>query len=97
MPYPGLNSKRTIVHLICLREACVANSRDGGGLWDFAEVTLKDNPDDLGYYLKGFGQDIEGEVYLTVASVAGPSGTTGKVFKLVQERGHGHNGGGRDY
>ncbi len=71
-------------------ELFIATPRTGGGLWQYAEVTLKDMPDDLGYYLKGFGQDMKGEVYLTVSSMAGPSGTTGKVFKLVKEKGNGH-------
>jgi hypothetical protein len=71
-------------------ELFIADPRTGGGLWQYAEVTLKDMPDDLGYYLKGFGQDMKGEVYLTVSSMSGPSGTTGKVFKLVKEKENGH-------
>lgn len=55
----------------------------GPGLWDFREINLANRPDDIGYYLKGFGQDLAGEIYLTVTSVAGPSGNTGKVYKLV--------------
>lgn len=75
-------------------ELFVARPRAGNGLWSFEEVPLKDHPADIGYYLKGFGQDQEGEVYLTVSSLAGPSGATGKVFKLVQEKMH---GGGKNY
>jgi len=41
-------------------------------------------PNDLGHCLKGFGQDNDGEVYLTVSTAVGPSGKTGKVFKLVR-------------
>lgn len=52
--------------------------------WDFSEVHLKSHPDDIGYYLRGFGNDDDGEVYLTVSSMLGPSGNTGKVFKLVE-------------
>ena len=55
----------------------------GPGLWNYEEVSLKSFPDDLGYYLKGFGQDNEGELYLTVSSILGPTGITGKVYKLV--------------
>ena len=51
--------------------------------WAYDEVNLKSHPDDVGYYLKGFGQDNEGEIYLTVSGMLGPSGNTGKVFKLV--------------
>jgi glucose/arabinose dehydrogenase len=57
----------------------------GPGLWDFQEIELASHPDDIGYYLKGFGQDLEGEIYLTVSSILGPSGSAGKVFKLVLE------------
>ncbi|HZY81155.1 MAG TPA: PQQ-dependent sugar dehydrogenase [Cyclobacteriaceae bacterium] len=56
----------------------------GSGLWTYEEIELKNFSDDLGYYLKGFGQDNSGEIYLTVSGTAGPSGTTGKVLKLVK-------------
>ena len=56
----------------------------GQNIWDVDEINLVSHPDDLGYYLKGFGQDNKGEIYLTLSSNAGPSGTTGKVFKLVK-------------
>lgn len=55
----------------------------GQTAWDYQELSLASHPDDLGYYLKGFGQDNAGEIYLTVSSNSGPTGTTGKVFKLV--------------
>jgi glucose/arabinose dehydrogenase len=54
-----------------------------GSSWPYEEVSLQSHPDDVGYYLRGFGQDNEGEVYLAVSSMLGPQGTTGKVFKLV--------------
>jgi glucose/arabinose dehydrogenase len=56
----------------------------GPGPWNYDEVKLKSFPADLGHFLKGFGQDNDGEVYLTVSTTVGPSGTTGKVFKLVK-------------
>jgi len=52
--------------------------------WGFKEINLTSHPNDIGYYLKGFGQDNNGEIYLTVSSNMGPSGTTGKVFKLIK-------------
>jgi len=55
----------------------------GPGLWPFQEIHLVSHPDDIGYFLKGFGQDNEGEIYLAVSGKLGPSGSTGKVFKLV--------------
>jgi hypothetical protein len=44
---------------------------------------LKSTPNDLGYYLKGFGQDNDGEIYLAVSKFAGPSGNVGRILKLV--------------
>jgi glucose/arabinose dehydrogenase len=59
-------------------------TRNGTSSWKYKEVSVKGHPDDLGYYIKGFGQDNEGEVYVTVSSNAGPSGTSGKVFKIIK-------------
>ena len=59
----------------------------GGSSWPFEEVSLKSHPDDVGYYLRGFGQDNDGEIYLAVSSMLGPQGNTGKVFKLVEAKG----------
>lgn len=60
----------------------VANSASAG-LWSFDVLAPKDYQNNLGYYLKGFGQDLSGEMYITVSSSQGLAGTTGKVFKLV--------------
>ena len=64
-------------------ELFMAKPATGPGLWPFDEIALKSYPNDVGHYLKGFGQDNDGEIYLTLTSVVGPTGTTGKVFKLV--------------
>ena len=53
------------------------------GLWSFDELTMKDFPTNLGHYLKGFGQDLSGEIYITVTDVQGVTGATGKVYKLM--------------
>jgi len=63
-------------------ELFIANPH-GSSLWDYEELELASHPGDIGYYLKGLGQDLEGEMYLTVSSRLGPAGNTGKVFKLV--------------
>jgi glucose/arabinose dehydrogenase len=55
----------------------------GGSSWSYEKVSLKSNPDNIGYYLRGFGQDDDGEIYLTVSSMLGPQGNTGKVFRLI--------------
>jgi glucose/arabinose dehydrogenase len=54
------------------------------GLWSFEVLKLKSFPKDLGIWLKGFGQDQKGEIYVTGAPELGPQGKTGKVYKLVQ-------------
>lgn len=56
----------------------------GQTAWTFDELDIQSHANDLGYFLKGFGQDNAGEIYLTVSTNLGPSGTTGKVFKLVK-------------
>jgi hypothetical protein len=60
------------------------SSSASSGMWPIEDLALKDFPNNLGYYLKGFGQDRSGEMYVTVSSVQGLTGTTGKVFKLVR-------------
>ena len=54
-----------------------------GSSWPYEEISLKSHPDDVGYYLKGFGQDNDGEIYLAVSDMLGLQGNTGKVYKLV--------------
>jgi hypothetical protein len=51
--------------------------------WSYTEIELESHPGDIGYYLKGFGQDLKGEIYLAVSSALSPHGNTGKLFKLV--------------
>jgi glucose/arabinose dehydrogenase len=54
------------------------------GLWSYDDIPFTNMATDLGQYLKGFGQDLNGEVYLMTSGVQGPSGTTGKVYKLTK-------------
>jgi glucose/arabinose dehydrogenase len=51
--------------------------------WSYGVLSLKDFPDNLGMYVKGFGQDLSGEIYITTSAEQGFAGTTGKVYKLV--------------
>ena len=55
----------------------------GPGLWPFTEISLVSFTDHLGEFVKGFGQDLGGEIYVATSTVLGPSGSTGKVYKLV--------------
>lgn len=55
----------------------------GPGLWAFSQLKPKSFPDNLGQWLKGFGEDSWGELYVATSDNLGPSGTTGKIYKLV--------------
>ena len=65
-------------------ELFMSRPQSGPGLWSFQEVTLVSYPDHLGMFVKGFGQDNDGELYVTTSTTGGPTGNTGKVFKLVR-------------
>jgi hypothetical protein len=52
------------------------------GLWTMQELLIN-GTQPLGSYVKGFGQDRAGEVYVMVSQALGPSGTGGRVLKLV--------------
>jgi len=53
------------------------------GAWPYEELKLKSYPENLGQYLKSVGQDQAGDIYLLTSGQLGPSGTTGKVFRLI--------------
>ena len=55
----------------------------GSGLWDYDGLALKSFPNNLGQYVKGFGQGDDGEIYVATSTEIGPKGTTGKVYKLI--------------
>jgi len=55
----------------------------GQGLWSFQKLQLKSFSDNIGNFVKGFGQDSYGEIYVVGSQMLGPSATTGKLFKLV--------------
>ena len=56
----------------------------GQQTWSYSELPLVSYPNDVGYYIKGFGQDNSGEIYVTVTTSLGPTGSTGKIFKIVE-------------
>jgi glucose/arabinose dehydrogenase len=57
---------------------------EGPGPWASNKISFKSFPENVGNYVKGFGQDLNGEVYVLGSAVLGPTGVTGKVFKIVQ-------------
>ena len=58
------------------------------GLWKMQQLRIATSPTGrLDHYLLGFGQDPAGEIYVLTTDETGPTGTTGKVFKLVRPSG----------
>lgn len=57
---------------------------EDAGPWGMEEVVLTNMPDgNVGSFILGFGQDLAGEVYVLTTDEQGPTGTTGKVYRLV--------------
>ena len=66
----------------------VASPR-GRGMWPTQKLFISTSPDgELHHRVLAFGQNRKGEVYLLTTDNVGPSGTTGKVFKLIGTGGH---------
>ena len=55
----------------------------GNGSWPYSPLAFIGYPTDLGTYLKSFGQDQSGEIYLLTSDQSGPNGNTGKVYKII--------------
>ena len=55
------------------------------GMWSVSPLALNGLPTDLGQFLKSFGEDQSGELYLLTSATEGPQGTSGKVYKLVAQ------------
>ncbi len=54
------------------------------GLWNFQEITFANTPTGrLKHYVLGFGQDLKGEVYILTSDSSGPTGNSGKVYKIT--------------
>jgi hypothetical protein len=49
------------------------------------QVKFPDRPGGrLGHFVKGFGQDAEGEVYILASTTTSPFGTEGVIFRLTR-------------
>ena len=58
------------------------------GLWTIQELLVQGSPGGrLGDFILGFGRDLQGEVYVLTSDSVGPSGSTGKVYRLVRPGG----------
>ena len=58
----------------------------GSGLWSYEKLQLKSFLETLEQYVKGFGQDLSGEIYVATSMQLGPTGNTGKIYKLVAQK-----------
>jgi hypothetical protein len=57
---------------------------EAGGLWSFENITITNQDGGaLNAFLLGFGQDVNGEVYVLTSQRTGPSGSTGQVLRIV--------------
>jgi len=52
------------------------------GMWTYSGVPI-DSLSNLGTFLKSFGQDQSGEMYLLTSDQLGPQGASGKVYKII--------------
>jgi len=50
---------------------------------EIQELLIGQDKHSLGMFIKGFGQDDSGDVYVLASSALGPYGNTGKVIKIV--------------
>jgi glucose/arabinose dehydrogenase len=58
------------------------------GMWKLQQLQVATSPTRrLGHYVLGFGQDLAGEMYVLTSDETGPSGTTGRVYRLVRAAG----------
>lgn len=54
------------------------------GLWTMHELSVTGRTGGrLGHFVRGFGEDERGELYVGASDVLGPSGTTGRVYRLA--------------
>lgn len=54
------------------------------GQWSFDELRILNNANGkLNLFVKGIGEDADNELYLLTSETVGPSGASGKIFKIV--------------
>jgi glucose/arabinose dehydrogenase len=62
----------------------LAALRNPSGDWSLKELNINTSANArLNTLLRSFGQDASGEIYLLTAENSGPSGSTGKIFKII--------------
>ncbi|HZD53132.1 MAG TPA: PQQ-dependent sugar dehydrogenase, partial [Woeseiaceae bacterium] len=58
-------------------------SAPAANLWPLRELELRPSTGEWQEYIYSFGQDAEGELYILTSQTYGPTGDTGKVWKIV--------------
>ncbi|RQD92745.1 hypothetical protein D5R95_00180, partial [Methanosalsum natronophilum] len=65
-------------------DGTVFSSSPTNGDWDFWELAIANKENQrLGLFITGMGQDADRELYILTTENSGPSGDTGKIFKIV--------------
>jgi plastocyanin len=55
-----------------------------GQMWSMRQLEIAGRPNgELGHFVLSFGQDLDGEVYVLTTDNGGPTGATGRVYRLV--------------
>jgi len=58
---------------------------DGGADWSMQELVIQNRDgESIGEYVLAFGRDAAGELYVLTNEMTGPTGSTGKVYRLVE-------------
>ena len=54
------------------------------GLWEWEEISgASSSSGRIDAFIRGFGQDEEGEIYVLTSSELGPANQTAKIFKIT--------------
>jgi len=62
----------------------LAAKENADGTWSIRELGVSGRLDGrIHRYVRSFGEDQDGELYVITTESLGPSGTTGEIFRLV--------------
>jgi plastocyanin len=61
----------------------MSEPQDEEGLWPITELIITGEYEGLEYFLLGFGEDQDGELYILTTDEGGPVGDTGQVFRII--------------
>lgn len=72
-----------------------AEATEEGGMWDWGELTVTTSENGrIGANVLGFGEDSNSELYVLTSETSGPTGDTGKVWRLIPSEGEAPAEGG---